>query len=292
MLLSVVHNFIKQSSKLKIAVVGESIIDEFIYVYYEGYSMKSFCPALRDANMPVIQQEGGCLSIYNHLRNFVSHADIFSNPSGTIVKTRFIDVNDGKKHVEWNKFKIENVKPIVINCNDYDAVLVADFGHGFSDYISLNGSFYLMSQTNSNNFGFNRISKWKNFNKRAVCMDLREASLQINRRIEKCTDKDAIEIFNYELNAKSLFITFGAGGSLYTDGKNVYRHPAFKTQIVDTIGAGDTYFTFAVLADVLNLPPEQCLYIASLAASLSTTWLANSESVTPEKLLKHANQYL
>ena len=123
-------------------------------------------------------------------------------------------------------------------------------------------------------------------------MDLREASLQINRKIEKCTDEDAIEIFNYELNTQSLYITLGARGSLYSNGELVHRHASFKTEIKDTIGAGDTYYSFAVLADILNIPASERLYIPSLAASLSTTWLCNEESVTPEKLIDHANKYL
>lgn len=289
---SILENFVKLCSNLKIAIVGETIIDEFIPVVYEGQSMKSFCPVFRDTLEGEIRQEGGALAIYNHVKNFAKHVDFFSNPKGSITKTRFIDANSGQKHVEWNKFNKNDFTRIEIDCSNYDAVIVADFGHGLSDYISINDGFYLMCQTNSNNFGFNRLSKWKQYKKRGICVDLREASLQINRKIENCSDEDAKEIFNYELNTDSLFITLGAKGSLYTNGKEVYRFDSFKTQIIDTIGAGDTYYSFAVLADVLKLPIPDRLYIASLAASLSTTWLCNEQSVTPQKLMEHANRYL
>ncbi|MCX8080354.1 MAG: PfkB family carbohydrate kinase [Bacteroidia bacterium] len=292
MSLSLLHNFIKSCKQLKIAVVGETIVDEFIQVVYEGQSMKSFCPVFRDTLSPVIRQEGGAMAIYNHIKNFTGHVDFFSNPKDTIIKTRFIDAHDGKKHIEWNKFDTRNYPDISIDCAKYDAVILADFGHGLSEHIQINDGFYLMCQTNSNNFGFNRLSKWKSFAKKGVCVDLREASLQINKRIDTCTDEDAFQIFNYELNTAGLYITLGASGSLYTDGEKVYRYPCFKTNIVDTIGAGDTFFAFSVLADALNLPVEQRLYIASLAASLSTTWLCNEFSVTPQSLLEHANQYL
>jgi bifunctional ADP-heptose synthase (sugar kinase/adenylyltransferase) len=290
--LELIDHFIKKSETLKIAVIGETIIDEFIPVVYEGQSMKSFCPVFRDVQGNIQRQEGGALAICNHLKNFVRQVDFFSNPKNSIIKTRFIDAQSGQKHVEWNKFDKNNFTKIEIDCSDYDAVILADFGHGLSDYITINDGFYLMCQTNSNNFGFNRLSKWKQYEKRGVCVDLREASLQINRKIEECSDKDALEIFNYELNTKSLYITLGAKGSLFTNGKVVIRHDSFKTQIKDTIGAGDTFFAFAVLADVLNLPEYERLYIPSLAASLSTTWLCNEESVTPQKLIEHANRYL
>lgn len=288
----IINSFIENASQLKIAVVGETIVDEFIPVVYEGQSMKSFCPVFRDTGEDKIRQEGGSLAIYNHLRSFVKEIKLFANPFDTIIKTRFIDSNSGQKHVEWNKFMKEEFEAIKIDCRDYDAVIVADFGHGLSDFITINDGFYLMCQTNSNNFGFNRLSKWKTFKKKGVCIDLREASLQVNRKIEKCSDIDAMEIFNYELNSQSLYITLGAKGSLYTNGNEVHRHPSFTTKIKDTIGAGDTYYSFAVLADVLNIPVNERLYIPSLAASLSTTWLCNEESVTPQKLIDHANKYL
>lgn len=288
----IIPEFISKVKPLKIAVIGETIVDEFIPVFYEGQSMKSFCPVFRDSNLPKIRQEGGSLAIYNHLKNFVEHVDFFSNPLDSIIKTRLIDVNNGQKHMEWNKFSKEKFRTIEVDCSKYDAVIVADFGHGLSDHITINDGFYLMCQTNSNNFGFNRLSKWKNFKKKGVCVDLREASLQINRKIDTCTDQDAIEIFNYELNTNSLYITLGNKGSLFSNGTSVFRYQSFKTEIKDTIGAGDTYYAFAVLTDVINMPSESRLYIPSIAASLSTTWLCNEESVTPEKLINHANKYL
>ena len=39
--------FIAAASQLRVAVVGETIIDEFVEVTYEGHSMKSFCPVFR-----------------------------------------------------------------------------------------------------------------------------------------------------------------------------------------------------------------------------------------------------
>ncbi|MCO6494377.1 MAG: hypothetical protein J5I91_01680 [Bacteroidetes bacterium] len=292
MSLKLIEEFIEKTSKLKIAVVGETIIDEFVTVYYEGHSMKSFCPVFREADRNIVRQRGGSSAIYNHIKAFAGHVDLFTNPEDSIIKTRLVDAHDGKKHVEYNKFHKDDFEPIKIDCNDYDAVIVADFGHGLSDFITINDGFYLMSQTNSNNFGFNRLSKWKNYKKRGVCVDLREASLQINRKISQCTDKDVREIFDYELQTESLFVTLGAEGSIYTNGKEIYRHQSFKTQIVDTIGAGDTFYSFAVLADTICIPNDNKLLIPSLSASLSTTWLCNEQSVTPEKLIEHANRYL
>ena len=135
-----------------------------------------------------------------------------------------------------------------MNVADYDVVIVADFGHGFCDSLAINDGFHLMCQTNSNNFGFNRISKWKNYKKKSVCIDLREASLQMNRKGNFTDRKEVDELFNYEMTARNLFITVGSLGSISYDGKELIRHNSFKSAIVDTIGAGDTFYAFVTLA--------------------------------------------
>ena len=285
-----IEKIINQLSNLNVLVIGETIIDEFIEVIYEGQSMKSFCPVFRFAESKKKIQYGGAAAIVGHLKDFVKRVDLITNENNEIIKTRFVDKEGRKKHVELNKISNSNFKNINVNSNDYDVVIVADFGHGFCDRLKLKNGFHLMCQTNSNNFGFNRLSKWKSYEKQSVCLDLREASLQINDRIEFFSDIKAIEVYNYEINCKDLFVTLGKKGSLHTQGDLVSRQQIFKSNIVDTIGAGDTFFAFSSLMSDLNIYDK--LLIPSLAASLSTTWLCNEESITKEKLITYANQHL
>jgi bifunctional ADP-heptose synthase (sugar kinase/adenylyltransferase) len=285
-----IRSFIKKVENLKIAVIGESIMDEFIHVSYEGQSMKSICPVYKLSDQSMMQ-EGGALAIANHLKDFVGQVDLFSNPPGEIIKTRYIDIHDRKKHVEINKFNISNKKISSIKTEDYDLVIVADFGHGYTDGLIIDDGFYLMCQTNSNNFGFNRISKWRSFRKRGVCIDLREASLQMNKKVDFNNDPEVLELYNYEVNTDHLFITMGGKGSLFYDGANMFRRIAFESEIVDTIGAGDTFFAFSCLTNHVE-SRENVLLIPSLAASLSTTWLCNERSVTKKSLLDYANKFI
>ncbi|MEI8136868.1 MAG: PfkB family carbohydrate kinase, partial [Bacteroidota bacterium] len=103
---------------------------------------------------------------------------------------------------------------------------------------------------------------------------------------------DIIEIFNYELNTENLFVTKGKSGAIYTDGNEVFEKASFKTEILDTIGAGDTFFAFASLSSVIKSKEFDKLLIPSLSASLSTTWLCNEKSVTKKLLQEHAAKYL
>jgi bifunctional ADP-heptose synthase (sugar kinase/adenylyltransferase) len=202
-----------------------------------------------------------------------------------------VDTFDKKKHVEINKFDKSGFGPLNIDTSDYDVVIVADFGHGFCDQLSITDGFHLMCQTNSNNFGFNRVSKWKQQRKKSVVIDLREASLQMNRSLDGKSDHDLLDLYNYELNAEQVVVTLGSKGSAHVNGKHVNRFGAFKSEIVDTIGAGDTFFAFACLAIHLD-GPEADLTIPSLAAALSTTWLCNEQSVNKTNLIPYAHQHL
>lgn len=285
-----VNAFIEQAKNLRVAVVGETIIDQFIEVTYEGHSMKSFCPVFKlDASKEPLVQKGGAAAIAGHLTDFVKEVTLISNPGDEIVKTRYMDAFDKKKHVEINKFDTSSFGRIDVNTADYDVVIVADFGHGYCDNLNITDGFHLMCQTNSNNFGFNRISKWKQYRKKSITLDLREASLQMNRNISRDNDEDIAALYNYELNTEHLFVTLGGKGSLHYDGTTSVHQSSYKSVIVDTIGAGDTFLAFCTLLPALQGNVTD-LTIPALAASLSTTWLCNEQSVTRQKLLGHATR--
>lgn len=289
--LKTINEFFDNLKSLNVLVIGETIIDEFVDVSYEGQSMKSICPVFKlDGGKSV--QQGGVAAIASHLVDFVKNVEVVTNTNNEIVKTRYIDVDDKKKHVEINKFESAYFPEINVDTKNYDIVIVADFGHGYCDKLIINDGFHLMCQTNSNNFGFNRISKWKNHKKKSACIDLREASLQVNKRISNPSEKHILEIYNYELNSQNLFVTTGKAGAFYTDGNTVLNRPAFKSEIVDTIGAGDTFFAFACLTSHLKNKTEDVLLVPSLAASLSTTWLCNEKSVTKKGLLEYAAKFI
>ncbi len=290
-----VEDFLDQVSGLRVCVIGETIIDEFYEVKYEGQSMKSFCPVFRYANgdSKAQIQRGGAAAIASHLEDIVAHVDLVSNADGKIVKTRLIDKDDQKKHVEINKFDTSSFGPVEINTSKYDVVIVADFGHGFCDGLKVNGKFHFMTQTNSNNYGYNRMSKWKAYPKKSACLDLREASLQVNRKSDFSSRNAIKEIYNYEIGADKLFLTLGKGGAVFYDGNHYVKQEVFKSDVVDTIGAGDTFYAFAALASEINFADiNDIMLVPALAASLSCTWLCNEQAVTREKLLTHADRFI
>lgn len=122
-------------------------------------------------------------------------------------------------------------------------------------------------------------------------MDLREASLQMNSKITSTSEKEIARLFNYEINADHMFITLGSKGSLYTNGEQIVYQASYKSEIVDTIGAGDTFYAFCTLLSAVN-PTLKNITVPALAASLSTTWLCNEKSVTRQSILNYADQFI
>ena len=59
-------------------------------------------------------------------KDFVQKVDVITNEGEEIVKTRLIDADDSKKHVEINKFDTGSFGPLQVDAEKYDVVIVAD----------------------------------------------------------------------------------------------------------------------------------------------------------------------
>ena len=64
----------------------------------------------------------------------------------------------------------------------------------------------------------------------------------------------------------------------------VFSCPAFATQSIDKVGAGDAMLAIASAGLKLNLDPELILFIGSIAASISVESIGNKEHITSSKL--------
>jgi ribokinase len=87
------------------------------------------------------------------------------------------------------------------------------------------------------------------------------------------TDDPAVLLEQLKLKFPStnVILTLGSEGAIYQSQSETYTQSAFKTDAVDTTGAGDTFtgFFLAALAEGLDLP--KCLELACKAASISVT---------------------
>lgn len=67
----------------------------------------------------------------------------------------------------------------------------------------------------------------------------------------------------YGLNHNLVVVTMGASGTMYYDGSVMRQVPAYKTQVKDTIGAGDSHVAAMIAGYSKGLDTEQCVRLAN-----------------------------
>lgn len=173
---------------------------------------------------------------------------------------------------------------------EFDLVVVADFGHGLmqkeqrtlvqelAPFMSLN------CQTNSNNHGFNIISRQYE-RAHAFSLDEQELLLSCARRpIEYIQELDNLR---QSFSAQYAWLTRGAVETigLYQEQKPSLCLP-FETAVVDTVGAGDAFFSVASLAAARQLPIDLATFLGQLAGAQAVKLIGNQQSISKQVLLK------
>lgn len=82
--------------------------------------------------------------------------------------------------------------------------------------------------------------------------------------------------------AKSVILTLGKKGSIYKDGKDVHRIPAFQVEAVDTTAAGDTFCGTVAAQLGKGLEMTQAIRFATAAAAICVTRMGAQPSIPKE----------
>lgn len=315
-------------SKLKVLVIGDTIIDEYYYCKTLGRSSKS--PNLSTKYLKGIAYAGGTLAIANHLAEFsknvhlvtclgkehsqtdvieskLSHAVekkfFYRNDGPTNTKRRYLDIFQNNKifevtfmndHLINEKLNNEIIIYLKKKINDYDLILIADFGHGFITprmQECLTGSqktVAVNAQTNSNNYGYNYITKYSNVD--FISIDENEIRLPFG---DKFGDLNDLIIKLKEITCCSnICITLGQKGSLYYSNGEFYKVPAFATAVKDPVGAGDAALAVTSLCATANFPSDLIPFIGNCAGALAVTIVGNEHPVYKNDLCKFVEHFL
>ena len=76
-----------------------------------------------------------------------------------------------------------------------------------------------------------------------------------------------------------IVLTLGENGVLCYASGNVLSHPSYKTTVVDTTAAGDTFTGYFISSISMNKEVEEALRLASIAASISVSRQGASVSI-------------
>ncbi len=171
-----------------------------------------------------------------------------------------------------------------------DVVLLADFGHGLlqaqiRDLVQNESPFLALNcQTNSNNHGFNIISRQYQ-RADAFSLDEQELMLAVGRR--DLQHEQELARLKKSLRSRYAWLTRGAVQTIGLRDRETACHcPPLETDIVDTIGAGDAFFSVAALAAARGLPVDLATFLGQLAGAQAVKIVGNASPISKTTLLR------
>lgn len=324
-----IESKISNLEDLKVLVIGETIIDQYVFCEALGKSGKEPVLVIRD--LETQEYLGGALAISRHLSEFCSSVSLLSflgekneykdfiqknmeeniglnflskKNSPTIVKRRFVDNIDRKKILgvysinddslsekEENNF-IDAYDELIKN---HDLVIVSDYGHGIitpriANHISQTNKFTsLNAQVNAANIGTHNIKKYKNID----CLIINATELRHEMRQRDGEIESMAKTLKQMISAKYISVTQGKDGAILINNDNVaVKCPGFAVQVIDKIGSGDALLALLSICLYSGLDDDLSLFISSIAAAQSVESIGNSFPVSKVKLLKTISHLL
>lgn len=309
---------------LRVLIIGDGIIDEYHYCHPMGKSAKNPIVAHNYLYHEVFA--GGAFAIANHVAGICDNVHLVSllgtqdtreefirnnlkpnvdptffyrDDGPSVIKKRYINQYYNQKLFEINYLKndfingnceAQVIESLTAQLARYDLVLVSDFGHGFitkniirtiercSRYIAVN------TQTNAANAGYNMITKYQcpNF----VCLDESELRWAAQERFADI--REIAANMSKIVNTDYLIVTLGKKGSI---GVNKDQHivvstPIFSSKVIDTIGAGDAFFSFTAPCLAREFPLDLVSFIGNAVGALAVQIVGNKRSVEKHELLE------
>ena len=310
----------------KVLVVGDIIIDDYVFCKVQGLTTKDAAMSTRYDFKE--RYAGGALAIARHLANFAGEVTLLSmmGPEQeladyivetmppvkcrivqephfvTPVKKRYLkqhpirqqyeklfSVNrlldtEGMRQVDYHNFyrNLEEMLP------QYDLVVVCDYGHGLlgpeairlleehAKVLAVN------CQANSSNYGLNVITKYHRAD--AFVVDERELHMAIGQSMEET--EALLSHLATRLKSDYAWVTLGASGALGLHAGEAVELPAVTLHVKDTVGAGDAFYSLAMLAAASKAPIDLATLLANIAGAIKTNVVGNARPVEKVDLLK------
>jgi rfaE bifunctional protein kinase chain/domain/rfaE bifunctional protein nucleotidyltransferase chain/domain len=315
---------IDELQNLNVLVVGETIVDQYVFCEALGKSGKEPVLVLRDLNME--QYAGGAAAIARHLSDFCGTVSllsmlgekkeheqfvldslpnniepyfIYKKAAPTITKKRFVDYISKSKSlgvysIDDSQMNGENLNQLHAYLDQlipkHDLVIVSDYGHGFlsretAKQISKQSVFTsLNAQINAANIGYHTMNNYNNID----CAIINETELRHELRDRESDIETLMKQLTNNLLIKNMVVTQGtSGATLYSAEDEKYHNcPAFAEKVVDKIGAGDAMLALLSCLLKKGFDPDLSLFVGSLSAAQSVETIGNSVPVNKIKLLK------
>ncbi len=302
-----ISNAFKKIEKLRINIIGEPIIDTYVFGEIKGLTSKD--PTISILREKQINLAGGVMAVANMASQFVNKVDLYTygknlksylkkNDKVNIInfdktqtlqkKTRFINSNRYEKLLQ-----VTNISKNIISEKKYKKIniknknlLICDFGVGlFNNYIvskinNLKIKKFVNVQTNSINYGKNIFTKYDNCE--YISLDKREWEIVLQNK--ELNYKNLIKFFK---NKPLISITRGKQGSSLLTNKYKYDCPVYISKTIDTTGCGDAYFLLTSLLILINFDKKLIPFLGNIYAGMHAQNLGNSKVISKIEFLKY-----
>ncbi len=320
---------LQELNHLKVLVIGDAIIDQYVYCLPLGKSSKE--PIMVHQYVEEESFAGGVLATANNTASLVGSVTVatvlgkdrafegfirrrfrpnvkgqfFYEPGAkTIIKRRFLDAFTKQKQFQVTYLKDERpemkVREKIIDylkghITDFDLVIVNDFGHGLlsPDIIKIickRATFLALNvQANSANYGFNVVTKYPRAD--FVCIDDQEIRLALHDKYGEL-EKMVKKIF-LRMKCRTMMVTKGPKGSIsYSKVEGYVNAPAVTDRVVDRVGAGDALFAITAPCVCAGFSNELVSFIGNVAGALQVQIVGNKKPIEFSDLIKYITRLL
>lgn len=308
---------------LKVLVVGDAIIDQYVYCSPLGISSKD--PALALRRQAEETYPGGAVAVARHAAGLAgevtlltrfgrdcSHLDLVRQslppnlgllnrawPEGfpTVCKRRYLESYSLAKLLEI--YDLPEAEPPIDSAEDfaaelagiigdYDLVLAADFGHGAiaepAVRVLESRAPFLAVNTQANAGNRGYHTIFRYGRADFVSLAQHEMSLAFQDR--QTPDHDHMRELARRLKAPTVLLTCGSSGSKILGETGFVQTPAVAARVVDRVGAGDALFAVTALAAKLGAPLELIGLLGNIAGALLVETVGNNRAIDAGQLRK------
>ena len=225
---------------------------------------------------------------------------LIDNNRKTTVKTRIINNQEhvlrvDEENIQPIKKEKELIKKIELFINHVDVVILQDYNKGVLTKKVIK---YILKRANILNIPTIVDPKKENFQEYKKCTlfkpnlleTMQGMNININPKNIQSIKKAASKLRSL-IKSKDVLITLSENG-ICLDSKEVFLHiPAYKRNIIDISGAGDTVISVAALCKSINIKNEILCVLSNLAGGLVCEY-AGVVRINKEILLKEAENIL
>jgi len=308
--------------KKKVLVIGDIIVDEYVFCQPLGIANKVAC-----IDAKYLEKElhlGGAAGVANHLAQFCQLVHFVSclesdgeytesikesfhgnvdfkllptTDQSSVIKKRFLttdqlnsqvfeltQVDEKQKETNIDQEICSYLKQVV---DDYDIVVVADYGYGLiNDHVVktlCNSNTYLAVSAQTNSYNLGSNLLTKYPRADYICADVQELRLASGNA--SLSMGELIKLLSERQHCPVISIIMGEKGSInWSLNDGFTESVAFTTEVVDATGASSAYFGITSLSACLGFKPQLIGFIGNCAGAMMVRCLGHREHVNPTSL--------